>query len=244
MAVASARLDTRLETLLERLDCATDLVTLQSRIIELRNLFEVEHLVYHSVNAQGGQYAALTYEDAWVTRYVEQNYDRVDPVVQGCYRRFQPIDWKDLDWSGKPIRGFLGEARDHGVGNQGLSMPVRGPTGHFAVFTVNHRTSDTDWDRYRADRQRSLILAAHFINQKALELEFGRADAPKRALSPREVDALSLLAIGCSRAEIADRLSISEHTLRVYIESARHKLGAANTTHAVARAMTQGLIVV
>ena len=38
-------------------------------------------------------------------------------------------------------------------------------------------------------------------------------------------------------------MSISEHTLRVYIESARHKLGALNTTHAVARALSTGLIV-
>jgi DNA-binding CsgD family transcriptional regulator len=32
--------------------------------------------------------------------------------------------------------------------------------------------------------------------------------------------------------------------LRVYIESARFKLGAMNTTQAVARALTLGLIVV
>ena len=55
---------------------------------------------------------------------------------------------------------------------------------------------------------------------------------------------MTLLAIGYSRAQVADTLSISEHTLRVYIESARFKLGAMNTTHAVARAMQQGLIVV
>ena len=55
---------------------------------------------------------------------------------------------------------------------------------------------------------------------------------------------MTLIAVGYSRAQIADRLSISEHTLRVYIESARFKLGALNTTHAVARAMSCGLIVV
>jgi hypothetical protein len=39
-------------------------------------------------------------------------------------------------------------------------------------------------------------------------------------------------------------LSISEHTLRAYIESARFKLGALNTTHAVAKALSEGFIVV
>ena len=43
---------------------------------------------------------------------------------------------------------------------------------------------------------------------------------------------------------VAEKLGISEHTLRVYIESARFKLGALNTTHAVARAMIRGMIVV
>jgi DNA-binding CsgD family transcriptional regulator len=63
-------------------------------------------------------------------------------------------------------------------------------------------------------------------------------------LSPRELGAMTLLAKGFSRAQTADEMQISEHTLRVYIEAARHKLGALNTTHAVARALSRGLIVV
>ena len=55
---------------------------------------------------------------------------------------------------------------------------------------------------------------------------------------------MTFLAMGYSRAQVAETLSISEHTLRVYIESARFKLGAVNTTHAVARALTRGLIVI
>ena len=55
---------------------------------------------------------------------------------------------------------------------------------------------------------------------------------------------MTLLAMGYSRAQVANSLSISEHTLRDYIESARLKLGALNTTHAVARAISRGLIVV
>ncbi len=35
----------------------------------------------------------------------------------------------------------------------------------------------------------------------------------------------------------------SENTLRAYIDSARHKLGAMNVTHAVALALARGIIV-
>jgi DNA-binding CsgD family transcriptional regulator len=36
---------------------------------------------------------------------------------------------------------------------------------------------------------------------------------------------------------------MSENTLRAYIDSARHKLGAMNVTHAVAMALARGIIV-
>jgi DNA-binding CsgD family transcriptional regulator len=55
---------------------------------------------------------------------------------------------------------------------------------------------------------------------------------------------MTYLAKGMNRAQAAAEMTISEHTLRVYIESARHKLGALNTTHAVARALATGVIIV
>ena len=89
-----------------------------------------------------------------------------------------------------------------------------------------------------------MILLAHFLNQKALEIERGTDHVEAQKLSPREIDALTLLAMGLNRAQASEQLSISEHTLRVYIESARYKLGATNTVHTVARALSRGLLVI
>ena len=100
------------------------------------------------------------------------------------------------------------------------------------------------WEKFTEKYSRDLILLAHYFNRKALDFEPTRAPEQSRTLSPREVDAMTLIAMGYSRAQVAETLSISEHTLRVYIESARFKLGALNTTHAIARAMSRGLIVV
>ncbi|MEO0356924.1 MAG: LuxR family transcriptional regulator, partial [Pseudomonadota bacterium] len=169
---------------------------------------------------------------------------RVDPVILGCYQRFHPADWKRLDWSSKPARAFMKDAMGYGLGNQGYSIPVRGPKGQFALFTVNHSSDDVFWSDFTEKHRRTLILIAYAFNQKALEFEGSADRGPQKGLSPREVDAMTLLAVGYNRAQAATALSISEHTLRVYIESARFKLGAMNTTHAVARAMSQGFIVV
>ena len=226
------------------LERASGLEDLQAVIVALCKDLCVDHLVYHWVNSQGDQYGCGTYSPAWVERYLEQDYLRVDPVIQGCYQRFHPVDWKRLDWSSKAARNFQAEAIEYGVGNQGFSIPMRGPNGQYALFTASHRCSDEEWDRFTSQYRTQLILLAHYFNQKALEFEPDRIPEAARTLSPREKDAMTFLAMGFNRAKAADTMEISEHTLRVYIESARFKLGAINTTHAVARAMSRGLIVV
>ena len=233
-----------LESYIEQLQNVGTLDELNDHVVALRDLLDVEHVVYHSVNSTGEQYAALTYSPDWVQQYLDQDYARVDPVVLACYRRFHPIDWKRLDWSGKNARNFMGEAIDSGIGNQGFSVPIRGPSGQFALFTVSHNTSDDRWKLYTEEHTRDLLLMSHFVNQKALEIERGTDHVQMVSLSPRETDALTMLAMGYNRAQAADSLSISEHTLRVYIESARFKLAAMNTTHAVARALSQGLLII
>ena len=233
-----------LETYLGRVERAEGLADIQSLITDLRDAYRVDHIVYHWVSSDGEQYGCGTYPPTWVQRYVDMEYLRVDPVVIGCFQRFHPVDWKRLDWSGKPARAFQADAIAHGVGNQGFSIPIRGPNGQFALFTVSHNCADPDWAAFTKAHQRELILIAHYFNLKAMEFEKNRVPDPARGLSPREIDTLTFLAMGYSRGQVADMLSISEHTLRAYIESARFKLGAMNTTHAVARAITEGLIIV
>ena len=233
-----------LEFVLERLAQAEALADLQSAGEALRDKLGIAHVFYHWLDGSGEQFRCGTYPGTWQERYVQQNYHRIDPVVSGCFQRFHPVDWKQLDWSSKAARAFQLEAIDHGIGAQGFSIPLRGPNGQFALFTTNHSCADDVWDGFTELHRHELVLIAHYLNEKVLELESHRVPEPIQALSPREIDAMTLLAVGLSRAQVAENLSISEHTLRVYIESARFKLGALNTTHAVARALSRGLIVV
>lgn len=48
-------------------------------------------------------------------------------------------------------------------------------------------------------------------------------------LSRRENDVLTLLTESLNRKQIAEKLSISERTVRAYIESARRRFGKADT---------------
>lgn len=236
-------MSSKVEIFLERLQTTDSLDDLQSLIEHLRGVYDLEHVVYHSVSGTGQQYAALTYEPTWVDHYLEQDYSRIDPVVGNALKHFQPMDWKRLDWGAPSAKLILNEAIDTGIGNQGFSMPIRGPNGQFALFTVNKNTEDNKWGRYTREHARDFLLLSHYVHERANHINSGAEMPELRTLSPRERDTMIYLGMGEARSRIAEKMKISEHTLRAYIDSARYKLGAANTTHAVAIAISRGVII-
>lgn len=70
----------------------------------------------------------------------------------------------------------------------------------------------------------------------------GEAGAYEEKLTPRELDVLELLTEGLSNKFIAERLGISDQTVKFHIAQILGKLGAANRTDAVRRALRRGLI--
>lgn len=233
----------KLNAFIERLEETNTPNDLQALVENLRDVYDVGNAVYHAVNIAGAPYAAVTYDPRWGDHYHESNYVKIDPVVRGSLQRFHPLDWKRLDWSTRATRNFWHEAVDFGIGNQGYSIPIRGPNGQFALFTINDTSSDDLWQKFTREYGRDMLLISHYMHQKVIEILKADDDmGTGKDLSPRERDALSMLGAGESRGRIAEALKISEHTLRVYIDSARHKLGALNTTHAVALALTKGFI--
>jgi two-component system, NarL family, response regulator YdfI len=72
-----------------------------------------------------------------------------------------------------------------------------------------------------------------------------RANEPEwieERLTPREIEVLELLAEGRSNKSIAERLGISDQTVKFHVASISGKLGASNRTEAVRLAVRRGLI--
>ncbi len=255
-----------LNAIVEKLSAIPDLSGLGEVIEAIRSTYDVDHVYYYALSLgldapvftetkgggmshnagiwrrDGRSLGALSYSSEWITHYFESQYEVIDPVLQGAAGAFAPIDWADLDWAPAQCRKFLQDAGEFGVGNQGLTVPIRGPNGQFALFTVNKACTPSTWAKLMASYRTDFTLIAHYTHQQALKLSAPPQTTPIRSLSAREMDAIRLIADGLSRGRAADQLGISENTFRVYIDSARHKLGALNIPHAIALAAYRGVI--
>src|SRR5262245_3837941 len=68
------------------------------------------------------------------------------------------------------------------------------------------------------------------------------AQATQTSLTFLELDVIKLIAQGCLNKEIADRLSITEGTVKSHTSALFEKLGVANRTEAVREAVRRGLV--
>jgi len=125
--------------------------------------------------------------------------------------------------------------------------------------------SSADRERLRSQVNGSMEIAGEFATLAAAREADGEADAIllpfdsladelaqgrrvgadeiiDEPLTPREVEVLELLAEGLPNKAIADRLHISDQTVKFHVSSISGKLGAANRTDAVRRAVRRGLI--
>jgi DNA-binding NarL/FixJ family response regulator len=77
----------------------------------------------------------------------------------------------------------------------------------------------------------------HVQSEVASELAQHAAD---HSLTPREIEVLKLIAKGCSNKLVADRLQISEDTVKGHVRNILDKLKANDRTHAVTIALHRG----
>ena len=72
-------------------------------------------------------------------------------------------------------------------------------------------------------------------------VQFTKSSPKEKFLSSREREVLDGLLSGHSNRQIADRIGLSEVTIKYHLKSLRSKLGARNRTHAALRAIKLGI---
>ncbi|MFQ6161001.1 helix-turn-helix transcriptional regulator [Sinorhizobium meliloti] len=183
-----------------------------------------------------------TYPDTWTEIYIDKGYFDIDPVIDVVRWGFLPVDWSSLDRRSAQVYRLFKEARSHDIGPYGLTIPIRGSKGERSLFSVTSNLPKRDWSRLRASSIHELQILSHYLHETMLSASGLREIGRYRNLSRRESQCLQLLATGRISKQIAADLGISENAVKLYLRSARQKLGAFTSYHAVAKASFLELI--
>ena len=219
---------------------------LQEAIEAVCDIYEISHATYHATSVNNltdhGDYGLTTYNKLWVRRYLDKKYALIDPVVLASFKGFIPIDWCALNFSGRLCEEFLLEAKEFNITPYGMTFPIRGMSGEHALFSINADSNPDRWHLFLQENRADFMLLAHYFHQRVREIEIGDSKSCFQQLSRREKDVIYWLARGKTFEDVADILFITKRTVRAHSESIRHKLGAVNTAHAVAKAISYGVV--
>ena len=84
-------------------------------------------------------------------------------------------------------------------------------------------------------------LAASMLDE-VRRLDAADAAEDERVITKREEEVLQLIADGCSTPEVAEKLYISQKTVKNHLASIYQKLDARDRTQAVLRAVRMGIV--
>ncbi len=238
--------DVDLRTLLQ-LDADLNDQTLDGFIAFVRERYGLANISYFCPSFRGRSitdpFIATTYSATWAEHYRAQGYVTIDPANNIGARSLLPIDWARLPKTDKKVLRMFGEAKDAGVGQQGMTIPVRGPTnGLWALFSVTSHESDFEWASRRYDLMRDLVHIANYVHQRAYEMHAEEETIDLNAITKREIEALEWSAEGKTVEDIAILMRISVETVKAHLDSAKFKLQALTRVHAVTKAIRAGLI--
>ncbi|OWK21397.1 hypothetical protein AJ88_23075 [Mesorhizobium amorphae CCBAU 01583] len=141
-------------------------------------------------------------------RYIDKRFFDIDPVLPHGLRAVTLVDWKEIDLSAKAVRTFFGEAREHGVGKHGVTIPVRGVDGDRGILSVTSNENAAVWQAFlKSEVPDFQHLAGEFHN--AVSRIQGRRPLHQTACSDREIECLKWYARGEKVKRIAEILSLS-----------------------------------
>ncbi|APO76995.1 LuxR family transcriptional regulator protein (plasmid) [Rhizobium etli 8C-3] len=236
----------RLSLSLRTLQAAKHREDLHPALDELCVRYGLSHMTFLVVCSGGRSglypYYCTTYPGRWTEIYVDKQYFDIDPVINVLRLGFMPVDWSSLNQPPAQVSRVFEEARSYDIGPHGLSIPIRGPKGERCLFSVTSNLPKRDWSRLRASSIHELQILSHYLHETMLSASGLREVNRYRNLSRRESQCLQLLARGRISKQIAADLGISENSVKLYLRSARLKLGSVTSYHAVAKASFLELI--
>ncbi|MBI4005529.1 MAG: LuxR family transcriptional regulator [Gammaproteobacteria bacterium] len=230
------------------LKCDT-LEELRITVSHIVNEMGFEHFIYGvQVNTSltnPYRFILSGYPKEWRSHYIEADYEKIDPTFLHCIKSGSviPVLWDGKLSSNRKAARLMGEASEFGLAS-GVSLAVHGGHGETAMLSLacsrKPKSAYTDIIASLGNAQ----LFACYLHEAIQRLVLNRESLPIKTteLTPRENECLLWAAEGKSSKEIADILHVSQRTVIFHVHNASHKMGVSHRQHAIARAISLGLI--
>jgi DNA-binding CsgD family transcriptional regulator len=137
------------------------------------------------------------------------------------------------------------------VGNEiAVRRQVELRVSEIETAAASRRTQAREWEEVRLAHADLRTLAAETTDRALRErlqriadrLAGGKGSPGRNPLSPRELDVLTMVAVGCGNAEAARRLGLLPETVKSYLRSAMRKLGTHGRMETVVTARRLGFL--
>jgi DNA-binding CsgD family transcriptional regulator len=199
---------------------------------------------HHDIDQRPGPAVIHNYPGDWMKYYLEQNFDKIDPVMVYGLTQNTSYTWDIIPARMKLKKrqmDCLNLGAEAGLHN-GICTPLRGPNNQLAGISL---ASSEKSDGF--DGKVDLITAYcnHFyISWKRFHQQKKGGDplAQNPVLTETERDILTWAAKGKSDFDIGGIMNLSSHTVDWHMRNIFKKFGVNNRILVVVKALSYGLI--
>lgn len=192
-----------------------------------------------------------THERGGMEEYIANDYMSVDPIlVSWANGTMKDVDHISLlqqmnerDLSKKELECF-DHLLNHGQSDY-ITFRLRNSLDDTQEVLVVLACSAEVAEQFKANIDQLAIIAnlfAVYNGPPTPNQPVGKVPLLYEFLTPREKDVMTCLAKGLHNTQIADRLGISEVTVRMHTTNARKRMGATTRAQAIALALVRKLI--
>jgi len=136
-------------------------------VTHLRDLMNVDHVLYYLPRANAAAYIRFTYPASWISRYLQMDYAHVDPIQREGFQRTLPFNWNELKIQSAAEASFLADALSHGIGPHGFCVPLS-KHGHRALFSISSSRTEQEWTKFLATVESAIVQIADRLHRRAV----------------------------------------------------------------------------
>ncbi|MBT5072223.1 MAG: LuxR family transcriptional regulator [Kordiimonadaceae bacterium] len=177
------------------------------------------------------------YPREWALYHAEQQYHKIDPVLQTCQSSIIPFRWSDENWraklTSKQIQ-LLDEASKFDL-IDGYTVPLHYSEGFSGSCSVTFKNNVIEPEAFN-----TIHFISFYLYDAALKIKANHHGKKEKLLTNRQLQCLELIAQGKSDWAISKVLGVSESTVHYHVQQTLKRLKVASRTQALVHALFLG----